>query len=45
MTLDMFRITYIKFCVVKFKFKFLKETKPSDISSNSLKLLVRCSGF
>jgi hypothetical protein len=38
-------IAYKKVIVLKFKMKFHQETKPSDISSNSLKLLVRCSGF
>jgi hypothetical protein len=45
MTLDMLCITYKKLFVFKFKFKFLQETKPSGISSNALKLLVRCSSF
>jgi hypothetical protein len=45
MSLDMLFIAYKKVVVHKFKMKFHDETKPSDISSNSVKLLVRCSGF
>jgi hypothetical protein len=45
MSLYMLCITYKKVVVLKFKMKFHQETKPGDISSNSLKLLVRCSGF
>jgi hypothetical protein len=45
MTLDMVCIACKKVVVVKLKFKFLKCAKPSDISSISLKLLLRCFGF
>jgi hypothetical protein len=45
MSLDMLCIAYKKVVVLKFKIKFHQETKPSDVSSNYLKLLVRCSGF
>jgi hypothetical protein len=45
MSLDMLCIAYKKVIVLKFKIKFHQETKHSDISSNSLKLLMRCSGF
>jgi hypothetical protein len=45
MSLDILCIAYKKVVALKFKMKIHKETKQSGISSNSLKLLVRCSGF
>jgi hypothetical protein len=38
-------IAYKKVVALKFKMKIHKESKPSGMSSNFLKLLVRCSGF
>jgi hypothetical protein len=45
MSLDMLCIAYKKVVALKFKMKIHKETKPSGIGSNFLKLLVRCSRF
>jgi hypothetical protein len=41
----MMHITYKNVLVLKINFEFPLDSKPSDISLNSLKLLVRCSSF
>jgi hypothetical protein len=41
----MMYITYKNVLVLKVDFEFPLDSKPSDISLNSLKLLVRCSSF